>query len=194
VDGLVYLKSTRKLTDEEIKHWHILTKEDEVQFPVIDYAGKYCFTVKRLLSGKRSYDYPSDAPVGFRLFGLDHAVQPIVEEGCAIIVEGPFDVIAMHSIGFTNTVGALSNNLTRWQALQLRRWTNRLVFVLDGDDGGREGLKQTVKVLQANFDFTFTAVKLSTGDPDSYVRTGAIKPTLLKAVGNAIKKVRNNGN
>jgi len=189
--GLEYLTKVRGLSAEEIDHWHILTSDEVVQFPVIDYAGRYAFTIKRCLDGSHKWDNPAEAPVGFRVFGLDHAVRPIMDKGYAVVVEGPFDVLAMHVAGYTNTVGAVSNNLTRWQAHQLRRWTDRLILVFDGDDGGLEGQKKTVEILKKFTDFKYIAVRLSNGDPDSLVRRGDNKGMLLTAMANAARKITN---
>jgi DNA primase len=177
--GLVYLLDKRHITEEEISDWHILTSEDSIQIPVLDFTGKYIFTIKKLFSdGGMRWDYPSDAPTAFNVFGLDRALVPILQRGYAIVVEGPLDVIAMHYVGFTNTIGAMSNNLTRWQGLLLRRWTDKLLLLFDGDDGGREGSAKTQELLldpELRLQFNVLTIGLAAGDPDDIVRATDIK-------------------
>ena len=177
--GLVYLLKTRRITEAEIADWHILTSDESIQFPVLDFTGKYIFTIKKLFAeGGMLWDYPSEAPTGFHVYGLDRALASILQRGYVIVVEGPFDVMAMHYIGFTNTVGAMSNNLTRWQGLLLRRWTDKIILLMDGDDGGRDGAVKTQEMLlnpELRLGPDVLTISLAAGDPDDIVRAVDIK-------------------
>ena len=55
------------------------------------------------------------------LFGLDMAVNAIRKADLAVVVEGYFDVIALHSAGVANSVAALGTALSSWQITQLCR-------------------------------------------------------------------------
>lgn len=99
---------------------------------IIDKCGKYW---------NESYEK------GWQLFGLNAARMSIVQMGFVIIVEGQFDVMAMHSFGFTNTVGVLGGAFTPMQAELLKRWTRQIVLMFDGDNAGREHNQRCLNIL-----------------------------------------------
>lgn len=72
------------------------------------------------------------------LFGLDLARKEIVAKDEAIVVEGYFDVIALHSHGFGNAVATLGTALSETQIKQILRFTksNRVVLGFDADTAG----------------------------------------------------------
>lgn len=99
---------------------------------VIDECGKYW---------NESYEK------GWNLFGLNLARLSIVRMGFAILVEGQFDVMAMHAFGFTNTVGVLGGAFTPMQAELIKRWTSQLVLMFDGDEPGKKHANRCLEVL-----------------------------------------------
>lgn len=84
---------------------------------------------------------------GWQLFGLNLARMSIIKMGFAILVEGQFDVMAMHAYGFTNTVGVLGGAFTPMQAELLAKWTNQIVLMFDGDKPGREHSSRCMGIL-----------------------------------------------
>jgi hypothetical protein len=133
----------REITPEEISQWHLDVCVDHLGYPLLTVAGVYCCTIKRMFIGEQKYEYPKDYPIHIHLFGINKALPAIQEHGFAFAVEGPLDCMAMHRIGAKNTVAYLGNHLTKWQALSLARWTDKLVVIPDGDAGGRGGLEKT---------------------------------------------------
>jgi len=79
------------------------------------------------------------------LFGLAQAREGMAARGRAVLVEGNFDVITLHQAGFTEVVAPLGTALTIEQVLTLKRLTDRVVLVYDGD---RAGYKATMHALQ----------------------------------------------
>ncbi len=75
---------------------------------------------------------------GKTLFGLDKADKYIRKEDRAVVVEGYFDVIALHSAGIQNVVASLGTALNNQQITQLCRCTDRKRIVLnfDADNAG----------------------------------------------------------
>ena len=104
------------------------------------------------------------------LFGL-HAARPsFARRGRALLVEGNFDVIALHQAGFTETVAPLGTALTAEQVETLRRLAPAVVVCLDGDKAGRAAALRAIPILQAA-GVTTRVVALPDGeDPDSFVR------------------------
>jgi DNA primase len=73
---------------------------------------------------------------GRLLFGLDKARKPIRAADQAVIVEGYFDVIALHQAGHANAVSPMGTALSEDQLRLLKRFTRRIVLALDADAAG----------------------------------------------------------
>lgn len=84
---------------------------------------------------------------GEHFFGLQLAKCDIVRFGFVILVEGQFDVMMMHALGFTNTIGLCGGAFTPIHAMLLRRWTKQVVILLDGDKAGRAHAQKVKDIL-----------------------------------------------
>jgi DNA primase len=82
---------------------------------------------------------------GKLLFGLAQAREAMHTQKRAVLVEGNFDVITLHQAGFTEVVAPLGTALTIEQVTVLKRLTERIVLLYDGD---RAGYKATMHALQ----------------------------------------------
>jgi len=163
----------RELTPDDISQWHLDVCEDHLGFPLLTAAGVYCCTVKRMFAGVQKYEYQKDYPIHVYLFGINVALPFIKSEGYSFAVEGPLDCIALHRMGVKNTVAYLGNHLTKFQALSLARWTDRVVVIPDADAGGKGGLVKTKENVAALGEkvLRLGAIYLPSGfDPDQMVR------------------------
>lgn len=79
------------------------------------------------------------------LFGLAQAREAMQAQKRVVLVEGNFDVITLHQAGFTEVVAPLGTALTIEQVTTLKRLTERVVLLYDGD---RAGYKATIHALQ----------------------------------------------
>lgn len=79
------------------------------------------------------------------LFGLAQAREAMQAQKRVVLVEGNFDVITLHQAGFTEVVAPLGTALTIEQVTALKRLTERVVLLYDGD---RAGYKATMHALQ----------------------------------------------
>ena len=71
------------------------------------------------------------------LYGLDLARESMTQSRTAIVMEGYTDVILAHQCGFTNAVAVLGTALGERHLPLLRRFADRVVLMLDGDDAGQ---------------------------------------------------------
>jgi DNA primase len=71
------------------------------------------------------------------MYGLDRARKPIRVADQAVIVEGYFDVIALHQAGYENVVSPMGTALTENQLRLLKRFTRKSVLALDPDTAGK---------------------------------------------------------
>lgn len=108
------------------------------------------------------------------VFGLRQARDAIRHTGKALLVEGYFDVIALHQAGFTNAVAACGTAVTLAQVeLLVAAGAQELVLLFDGDEAGTTAAARAAKVLlQANVTATVARIPSSGGgqsDPDVLV-------------------------
>lgn len=81
------------------------------------------------------------------LFGLHENRKGIKDAGYAILVEGYFDVVTPHDYGVQNCVAPCGTALTEQQANLLKRYTDEVVVLRDGDTAGIEAAKKDVEIL-----------------------------------------------
>ena len=119
-----------------------------LMFAVIDVAGRViAFSGRALPSPEDGEEKPAkyinspESPIytkGEHLFGLYQARQAIRQSGEAVLVEGNFDVVALHARGVGNVVAPLGTAFTEHQARLLRRFTPSVTLMLDGDTAGKK--------------------------------------------------------
>ena len=78
---------------------------------------------------------------GEHLFGLHQARQAIRTEGEAVLVEGNFDVVALHARGISNVVAPLGTAFTPAQARLLKRFAPNVTILFDGDSAGKKATR-----------------------------------------------------
>jgi len=82
------------------------------------------------------------------IYGLDKAKIDIRKKEYCVLVEGQFDVIAVHQAGDKNAV-AISGTALTWEHLKiLKRYTENLVFCFDADISGEEATKRGITSAQ----------------------------------------------
>ncbi|MEI8250026.1 MAG: DNA primase [Synechococcus sp. ELA057] len=114
---------------------------------------------------------------GRNLYGLDRAADPIRRDDRAVVVEGYFDVIALHAAGIRNAVAALGTALSAQQITQLCRCcdSKRLILNFDSDGAGVRAAERAigaVEQLALQGQLELRVLKLPAGkDPDEFLRT-----------------------
>ncbi|BAU11928.1 hypothetical protein LEP3755_24520 [Leptolyngbya sp. NIES-3755] len=113
---------------------------------------------------------------GKTLFGLDKAKGAIAKQDQAVVVEGYFDVIALHAAGVTNAVASLGTALSVAQVKQLLRYTEskRVVFNFDADRAGVQAAERAIGEI-ANLAYQgevqLRILNIPDGkDPDDYLK------------------------
>jgi len=83
------------------------------------------------------------------LYGLDVARDGIHRSKTVLVTEGYTDCIAAHQAGFDNTVAVLGTALGERHTKILRRLTDRVVLVLDGDAAGQRRSNEVLELFLA---------------------------------------------
>ncbi len=144
-------------------------------FPVFDIVGKPIAFGGRSLNDKEMPKYlNSPDTILYRknriLYGLHQARPDIKESGFAIFVEGYMDFLSLFQVGVQNVVATSGTALTEEHGYLIRRFTNRVVLVFDGDTAGLSAAERALFVL-APQQLDLRVMLLAAGeDPDSLVK------------------------
>ena len=104
------------------------------------------------------------------LFGAYHAKQAIRKEDECIITEGYTDVISLHQSGIENVVASSGTSLTVDQIRLIKRYTQNVKVLFDGDNAGIRAALRGIDLLLEQ-DLNVKIVLLPNGeDPDSYLQ------------------------
>jgi DNA primase len=114
---------------------------------------------------------------GKTLFALDKARGAIAKQDRAIVVEGYFDVIALHAAGVENVVAALGTALSLAQVRQLLRYTEskQVILNFDADAAGEKAAQRAigeVADLAYRGEVQLRVLNLPNGkDPDEFLKS-----------------------
>jgi len=103
------------------------------------------------------------------LYGLSQARESIRESNSAFLVEGYMDCIKLQQSGVRNVVASLGTALTEEQSHLLRRYTEKVVVLYDGDEAGQRETLRAISVLRAA-ELKVEVISLPAGkDPDEFI-------------------------
>ena len=149
---------------------------DRVMLPVFDRQKRIIGFGSRLLDPEakdRKYVNSPDSPLFHKkecLYGLHVALEAIRKSGTAIVVEGNFDVMALHEAGIEEAVAPMGTALTMEQVGMLARVARRAVVIFDGDAAGKRAAEKAVPLF-VDADLDGRVARLPGGqDPDDFVR------------------------
>ncbi|MCB0327226.1 MAG: DNA primase [Bdellovibrionales bacterium] len=118
------------------------------------------------------------------LFGLNLAAHHLRKEKYMVIVEGYMDQMMLSQYGIENCVATLGTSLTQGHAQLLKRYTDRVVMLYDGDEAGRRAVRRSMKpLLEQGLDARVCLLPEGE-DPDSFVRKNG-KDELKRRLGQA---------
>jgi len=127
-----------------------------VMFPIRDPLGRCIAFGGRVLPGGRvdaaKYVNSPETTLFSKsgtLYGLDTAREAMAASGRAVVVEGYTDCLAARQAGCGDVVAVLGTALGEKHAKLLRRYADRVVLVLDGDDAGRRRANEILGLLLA---------------------------------------------
>ena len=104
------------------------------------------------------------------LYGLYFARQAIDKNDECLLVEGYTDVISLHQAGIENVVASGGTSLTTDQLRLIKKYTNNLTIIYDGDAAGvKAALRGLDMALEESLNVKLVLIP-DNEDPDSYVR------------------------
>jgi DNA primase len=127
---------------------------DRLMIPIHDSQGRIVgFGSRTLTNEEPKYLNSPETELfnkGQLLFGLDKARKAIVQDDRAIVVEGYFDVIALHAAGITNGVASMGTALTSAQIRHLLRYTEskQIILNFDADKAGQKAAERAISEVE----------------------------------------------
>jgi DNA primase len=104
------------------------------------------------------------------LYGSWLARQAIDKQDECLLVEGYTDVVSLHQAGIENVVASGGTSLTIDQLRLIKKYTNHLTIIYDGDGAGiKAALRGLDMALEESLDVRLVLIP-DKEDPDSYVR------------------------
>lgn len=150
-----------------------------VMFPIADPRGQVLGFGGRILEDGASPKYLNSPETdlffkGRSLYGMDKARQSATASGRFYLVEGYFDVIALHQNGIENAVAPLGTALTSDHVQILRRLAPSVMLVFDGDAAGIGAALRTLDLFM-NSGIEVRVLLLPAGeDPDTFIRKNGV--------------------
>ena len=147
-------------------------------FPWLNVSGKVVAFGGRVLDSRtkgvaQKYVNSPDSDIYHKereLYGIYQAKKAIVKEDRVFMVEGYTDVIAMHQAGIENVVANSGTALSIFQIHLLRRFTQNITLLYDGDEAGIHAAMRGTDMFLAE-GMNVKVLLLPDGDdPDSFAR------------------------
>ena len=150
---------------------------DRVMLPVLDRQKRVIGFGGRLLNPEakdRKYVNSPESPLFHKkesLYGLHAALEAIRRTGNAILVEGNFDVLALHEAGIEEAVAPMGTALTEEQVGAVGRLAKGITVVFDGDTAGQRAAQKAIPLFVDAGILGGRIARLPVGvDPDDFVR------------------------
>jgi len=153
---------------------------DRIIFPVHNTSGKVIgFGARLIRSNDKAPKYintpENELYIKSRiLYGTYFARHAIDKADECLLVEGYTDVISLHQAGIENAVASGGTSLTQDQLRLIKKYTNNLTIIYDGDAAGvKAALRGLDMALEESLNVKLVLIP-DKEDPDSYVqRVGA---------------------
>jgi DNA primase len=146
-----------------------------ITFPIRDTRGRIVGFGGRALGPEQEPKYLNtpESPV-FRkresFYGFPLALDAIRRAGQVVVVEGYFDLIALHRAGIEATLATCGTALSADHAQGLKRRTQQVVLFFDGDEAGQRAMERALQVLLPEGLQLLAAMLPAGEDPDSILR------------------------
>jgi len=147
---------------------------NRIMFPIVDVTRQVIAFGGRVLDeAKPKYLNSPETPIYNKsrsLYGIHAAKEKCRETGIVYIVEGYFDLLAMHQHGIADSVATLGTSLTSGHIRMLRRgYAKKARLVFDSDTAGIKAAHRSIGLFM-NESVDVEIIVLPAGeDPDSFL-------------------------
>lgn len=149
---------------------------ERVIFPIHSFSGRVLgFGARILKSNVKTAKYLNSPETEIYhksnvLYGLNQGKQAISKENLCLLVEGYMDVISLHQSGIENVVASSGTALTTEQIKLIKRLTENVTILFDGDAAGIKASFRSIDMLLAEGMNIRVLLFPDGDDPDSFAR------------------------
>ena len=147
-----------------------------VIFPIHTFSGRVAGFGGRTMQSEKSiakYLNSPESDIYHKsdiLYGIYQGKNAIIKQDSCYLVEGYMDVISMHQSGIENVVASSGTSLTEGQIRQIKRLTQNITVLYDGDAAGIRASFRGIDMLLAA-GMNVRVLSFPDGDdPDSFAR------------------------
>lgn len=148
-------------------------------FPIQNHLGDaIAFGGRIIFDGQPKYLNSPETPVFSKsrtLYGLHHTAKYIRSEDLVIVVEGYMDAVSLYQAGIQNVVAIMGTALTPDHCRMLKRMTNHVLVLLDGDAAGQNAAERSLPVLLSQGLYPRGLILPDGQDPDDFVKTEGVE-------------------
>ncbi len=183
------------IVDISDKGHHYDAYAERLVFPLINTLGDVIgFSARILGSGDfAKYKNTAQTPVFDKsrvIFGINllAKLRKELHSNLAriVLVEGQLDVVSMHQAGFNNTVACLGTAITPMHAKELKKLSDNIIILLDGDSAGQKATLRSIDILKPS-GLSIKVATLPDGmDPDEFLKSHS-KEDMQKLLDNAVE-------
>lgn len=164
------LEKTGLIGKNDHGHYDIYSKR--IMFPLYDLNGKIVGYSGRIYNGESTNKYVNTTETDIFKKGellYNYHIAKETHAKSIIVVEGFMDVIRLYSIGIKNVVATMGTAVTKNQALLMKRLSDNIILMFDGDDAGDKATNSCIKELE-KIGVIPKVVRLENNmDPDEYI-------------------------
>jgi DNA primase len=147
-----------------------------IMFPIHNLSGRVAGFGGRIL--KKSDKAPKylnspESEIYYKskiLYGIFQSKKSIVEKDECFLVEGYTDVVSLHQAGVENVVASSGTALTKEQIKLIKRYTNNITILYDGDAAGIKAALRGIDLILEEGMNVKVLLFPDGEDPDSYSR------------------------
>jgi DNA primase len=171
---LKYLVQTGLVKERDGDHFDFF--RDRVIFPVHNLTGRIiAFGGRTLKTDKKIPKYINSPETEIyskskTLYGMFQAKRTIIQKDVCYLVEGYTDVISMHQEGIENVVASSGTSLTTEQIKLIKRFTNNITILYDGDAAGIKASFRGIDMILEEGCNVKVVLFPDGDDPDSFSR------------------------
>ncbi|GAA4153207.1 DNA primase [Chryseobacterium ginsenosidimutans] len=149
---------------------------ERVMFPIHSFSGRVLgFGARILKNNVKTAKYLNSPETEIYhksnvLYGLNQSKQSISRKNVCLLVEGYMDVISLHMSGIENVVASSGTSLTTEQIKLIKRLTENVTILFDGDNAGIKASFRSIDMLLTEGMNIRVLLFPDGDDPDSFAR------------------------
>nr|WP_256333823.1 DNA primase [Epilithonimonas sp. FP105] len=149
---------------------------DRVVFPIHSFSGRVLgFGARILKNNVKTAKYLNSPETEIYhksnvLYGLNQGKQAISRKNLCLLVEGYMDVVSLHQSGIENVVASSGTSLTTEQIKLIKRLTENVTILFDGDNAGIKASFRSIDMLLSEGMNIRVLLFPDGDDPDSFAR------------------------